>query len=128
MNHPIRLHIDSRSKMYNILLYPVSPSPDSDVVRLFAKSSYKLHAPSAHRLTRTKKTQRVCIRAYSFVCVHTSLLRDGETEYIPYPIYLTLCSGVNVEISDMLSIVHSNRYSTLIAWINRQRQMGHMCD
>ena len=49
-------------------VYSDSPSPGSDVARLFAKSSSKTCAPSEIAHTR-------CI------CVLTSLPEDGETEY-----------------------------------------------
>ena len=52
-------------------LYSISLSSGSDVVRLFAKRSAKLRAPSENWLTRTQK-EGVCAHA-SKLCLHADV-------------------------------------------------------
>ena len=66
-------------------LYSVSPSPGSDVVRLFAKRSLKSCAPSeiAHTSSHVHKNKECVHMLTSCVCMLTSLPGDGETDGEP---------------------------------------------
>ena len=66
------------------ILYSVSPSSGSDVVRLFAKRSAKSRAPSeiAHVSSRKHKNKEECVHTLrSCICMLMSLPEHREKEY-----------------------------------------------
>ena len=101
------------------ILYSVSPSPGSDIARLFAKSKSGAPSDIAHTGSRAHKN-KVCMHAItSCACVLTSLPGDGEAEYSRIFFYdmMNLYSWVKISCKTSQAGFGGSGHILFVMWI-----------